>query len=114
MACGTNLGHGHAREGHDSEFCTLWWHIIPSSSPKLFLVSPLGLSRQPVSPVCTTRQLIVVNHHLHTMLHGADTCPIRGRAVKERVVAQYDVTGGLHGRAISTSTSSDATSKKMP
>ena len=27
-------------------------------------------------------------------------------------MAQYDVTGGLHGRAVGTSTSSDATSKE--
>ena len=114
MACGTNLGHGHARGAHDSEFCTLWRHIIPYSSPQPFLMSPLGLPHQPFAPLFSTRQLIVVNPHLHTMLHGADTCPIRGRAVKERVVAQYDVTGGLHGRAISTSTSDEHTAMGNP
>ena len=49
-----------------------------------------------------------------TTLHGADACPIGGHAVKERVVFQSDVTGGLHGRAVGTNTSSDATSKEKP
>jgi hypothetical protein len=66
MACGTNLGHGHARGAHDSEFCTLWRHIIPYSSPQPFLMSPLGLPHQPSAPVFSTRQLIVATPHLHT------------------------------------------------
>eukprot|EP00966_Prymnesium_polylepis_P077446 1794357-Prymnesium_polylepis.1 len=91
MARGTNQGHGHARGGHDSGFCTLWRHSIPSSSPQPFLVSPLYVPHLPFSPVCSTRQLVVVNphkpSHARTTLHEADAHPIRGHAVKEIVVA---------------------------
>eukprot|EP00966_Prymnesium_polylepis_P239337 5534781-Prymnesium_polylepis.2 len=53
-------------------------HIIPSSNPQTTLVSPLGLTHQPVSPVCSTRQLVVVSGEPpppRTTLHGADARP---------------------------------------
>ena len=79
------------------------------------LLSPLDLSQQLFVCVCAMGPLEEVNTiECSPTLNGADAHPIRGHAVRLKLMAVNPTYGSLHGWAIATSSSSDDPSKIKP